>query len=205
MREISDALLEEISSGGMMPAILAEFEFESGTIRAWTGFGTLTWGEREFIGLGNFVSVSDIQETQDMQAAGVVMGLNGIPSSMISLATLERYQSRPCRLWLGMVNVTASVALEDDSGVFLTESGGKILLENQLFGDPCRIFTGLMDVMEFNDDGQTATIKLSAESVLLKLRRTKERRYTPEDQKSQYTGDRLFDYTAQLQDKELVW
>lgn len=205
MREISDALAEELQSTNMSPALLAEFEFDSGTIGSWSGYGTLTWGDRQFVGNGNMVGVSDVQETQDMQAAGLVFNLSGIPSSLISLALNERYQSRPCRLWLGMVDIQVSIAKEDDTGAFLTESGDKILLENQLFGDPVQLFSGLMDVMEFTDDGTTASIKLSAENVLSKLRRTRERRYTPEDQKAKYPGDRFFDFTAQLQDKELVW
>lgn len=205
MREISAAYLEEITSGAMRPSLLIELEFDSATVWVWTGIGTLLWGERSFVGNGNFVSVSDIQETQDLQASGVVFGLNGIPSSLISLALTERYQSRPCKLWLGMVQSAAGIALEDDSGAFLTESGDIILLENQLYGEPVPLFTGMMDVMEFTDDGQNATIKLSAESALLKLRRTKERRYTPEDQKAKYPNDRMFDFVAQLQDKSIVW
>ena len=205
MREISAAYLEEITSGAMQPRLLMELQFDSSTVWVWTGIGTLDWGERSFVGNGNFVSVSDVQETQDLQAAGVVFGLNGIPSSLISLALSVRYQSRPCKMWLGMVDTSAGIALEDGSGVFLTETGDKILLENQLYGEPVPLFSGLMDVMEFTDDGQTATIKLSAESTLMKLRRTKERRYTPEDQKSKYPGDRFFDFVAQLQDKQLTW
>lgn len=204
-RDLSEGLAAALAGQHVLAALLAEFDFDSQTIGSWTGYGTLSWGEKSFVGNGNMVSISDVTETQDLNAAGISFRLSGIASTNIALAKQERYQNRPCRLWIANVLVNAAVALEDDSGVVLTEDGGRLLLENQLLDSPYQIFSGVMDVMSFVDNGDEATITLSAENILTLLKRSKVRRYTAEDQKARYPGDRFFDFVAQLQDKEIVW
>jgi hypothetical protein len=46
---------------------------------------------------------------------------------------------------------------------------------------------------------------LTAESRLIDLERSRERRYTSEDQKIDYPNDKGLEFIADLQDKEIVW
>jgi hypothetical protein len=62
-----------------------------------------------------------------------------------------------------------------------------------------------MDVMGIEDSGDTANINVTAESRLIDLERSRERRYTSEDQKINYPNDKGLEFIADLQDKELVW
>lgn len=206
MRDISPDLAQEYASQSVNPIIFAELEFDSATVRVWSGIGTFTWRDEQFVGLGGLIDVSPLEETQQLQAKGISCTLSGIPSSNIAMVLTERCRGRPFRMWLGALPSSVNnVALEDDSGSVMTEDGGYILLEDQLAGEPLRIFTGIMDVMEFQDDGTTATIRLSVESSMIIGERPKIARYTAEDQKKRFPDDKGLDFINQLQDKEIVW
>lgn len=205
MRNVTADMLAEYASGNVYPALMAEMFFDSATVGMWTGLGSITWGDKEFLGGGNFIGISPISETQDNEAKGIVVSLNGIPSSLISSALLENIRGRPFKMYLGSVVTRAAVSTEDSSGVVLTEDGGYVLLENQFIDSPYRIFSGLMDVMEFTDNGKEAYIRLSVENALIIGQRSKVSRYTSEQQKTYYPNDKGLDFINQLQDKEIVW
>lgn len=205
MRNITQEMINEYSSGSVYPALLAELYLDGVTVRMWTGVGTIEYQGEQFLGGGNFIGVSPIKETEDLIAQGVVVSLNGIPSSLIAAALSENVRGRPFRMYLGSVVSRRAVATEDEPGVVLCEDTGFILLENQFIDEPYRIFSGLMDYMEFVDSGDTATIRLSVENALIIGQRNKISRYTPEEQRRLYPGDAGLDLINQLQDKEVVW
>lgn len=205
MRNIDAGLAAEFATASLSPMLLAELYFDSGTLRLWSGIGNLSWNGNDYIGGGNLIGLSQIEETQDTEAKGLVASLNGIPSDTIALSLQEKTRGRKFRLYLGTFQVTGYIALEDDSGDVATESGGRVLLENALGGEPYRIFSGLMDVMEFTDDGKEASIRLSIENALIIGQRAKLARYTAEDQKKRFPNDKGLDFINQLQDKEVVW
>lgn len=199
-------MIAEYSSGSVNPVLMAEMFFDSGTLRMWTGYGTLTYNGEEYFGGGNFIGISSIEETQDLEAKGIVATLNGIPTSLIAIALGERSRGRQFRLYLASVTTRRYVATESQPGAIELEGGdGYILLENQLVDAPYRIFSGLMDVMEITDNGEDSNIRLSVENALIIGRRAKIRRYTSEDQKKRFPTDKGLDFINQLQDKEIVW
>lgn len=206
MRDITPDLAQDFEGQSVTPIILAELEFDSATVRIWSGLGTIQWQGEPYTGLGGLIDVSPLEETQELRANGISCTLSGVPSTNIAMALTERCRGRPFRMWLGALPVGQQfVALEDESGVVLTEDGDRVLLENQFIDDPLRLFTGLMDVMEFQDDGETATIRLSVESSMIIGERAKMGRYTAEDQKKRFPNDRGLEFINQLQDKEIVW
>jgi hypothetical protein len=201
--DLATALATQGTVEGVI-ALMGEFQFESGTVAMWTGVGPLIYNGVTFEGGGNLVSVSPYEETQELQAKGMVFTLSGVPTNLISIAESENYQSRPMRLYLALVDITSSIELEDGTGVLLLEGGGKIKLESRV-NSIYRLFSGFMDTMTIQDDANGATIQLSCESVASILKRSKTRRYTAEDQKSRFPDDLGLDFIAQLQDKELIW
>lgn len=205
MRDVSTEMVTEFSGRSVSPVLMAEMFFDSQTVGMFTGLGTLTWGDKTFLGGGNFIGVSPIEETQGTEAKGIVVSLNGIPANLISLALAERSRGRPFRMYLGSVVTTRYVATEVDPGRVMTEDGGYVLLENNLVDSPFPIFAGLMDQMEITDNGETADIRLSVENALIIGQRSKIARYTSEDQKKLYPNDKGLDLINRLQDKEIVW
>lgn len=206
MRNLTPEMAAEYASSNVIPALLAEMQFDSSPLFMWSGIGNLEWLGNTYIGGGNLVGISSIEETQDLQAKGIICSLNGIPSNLIATALIEKSRGRPFRLYAASVATTQFVATEDDDGrVELEDGTGYVLLENQFVDNPYRIFSGLMDVMEFTDDGKTAQIRLSVENSLIIGQRTKVQRYTQEEQRKLYPGDKGLDLINQLQDKEVIW
>ena len=206
MRNLTLEMAAEFAGPSVKPIMLAELFFDSGTLRLWTGYGQLEWGDREFTGIGTLIGISPIQETQEIQARGIVVTLNGISSTVISLALSERSRGRPFRLYLGSVDTRRYVATESSPGAVKLEDGtGYVLLENQLIDSPYRIFSGLMDTMEFSDSGDKADIRLSVENILITGQRSKVSRYTMEDQRKRFPNDRGLEFINALQDKQVIW
>lgn len=203
---LTPAMIAEYSSGHVNPVVMAEMFFDSGTLRLWTGYGTLDWGDNAFFGGGNLIGVSPIEETQELQAKGIVCTLSGIPTNILALSLGERSRGRNFRLYLASATTKRYVATEDGPGrVELEDGSGFILLENQLVDSPYRIFSGLMDTIEITNNGETADVRMSVESILITGQRQKIRRYTNEDQRKRFPNDRGLEFINQLQDKELVW
>jgi hypothetical protein len=70
---------------------------------------------------------------------------------------------------------------------------------------PVLLFDGRMDMVEVTDGGRIATIALAAENRLRDLERPRLRRYTSQDQQSEYPGDLGFDFVPELQELEIRW
>lgn len=181
-RDLTAGFITEIDSEVLRPALLVSAEFDSGDVNAWTGVGDLTYNSKTYTGLGDFLAISAIQETQNLQANGLQFTLTGINSSLVSLALTEDYQWRPIELYMAVLDENYSV-----------------------IADPYKLFAGRMDVMEINDDGKDSTIILNAENILIDIMRSVERRLTPEDQKRDYPNDKGLDFVPTVQDIEVNW
>lgn len=176
-RSIPAAILAALSQPEVYPFYAVEMLFDSGAIRLWTGYGDRTISGQTYLGAGSVLSISGIDEVNDLSAKSATISLNGILSSIVSLALDEPYQRRVCRILWGVTNVS----------------------------DFVEIFGGYMNTMSIEDSGETSNITLTVESKLIELNRPRVRRYTHESQKSRYPTDTFFSYVADLQDRDIVW
>jgi hypothetical protein len=181
-RDITSAFITEVTADQLHPILLFKGELDSGDLLFWSGVGELSYDGDTYIGSGDLLKVEAVEETQELTANTVAFELSGIPSSLISLALAEDYQGRP---------VTIFFAVLDDAGA--------------LVSDPYQLFSGQFDVMTISDSGNDAKIIMNAESDLVALRVSRERRYTPEDQKADYPNDLGLDFVPLIQDIELTW
>ena len=188
-RTLTAAVLSEITQTLVYPILIAEVEtFNRSTgqieiIRAWTGFGDLVFSGNTFKGVGEFAGVDQVEEEGgEVKAVSIVFRLSGVPGSLISLALGNEYMNRPAKLWLG----------------FMTAAGA-------LIADPSLVFSGRNSDMAIDNGPETATIILRAESRLADLKRARVRRYTDEDQKQLFPGDKGLEFVAAIQNKEIVW
>lgn len=181
-RGLSSAMQTASAAPLVRPGLLAYFDFASGPVRLWTGFGNLVWGGNTFSGMGDFLSIERVTEQRDIRASSLTLMLSGVSSDYIAYTLSTEYRSREAKLWL---------CLFDSS--------------NALVADPTVIFAGRMDTMTIQDSGESARIALTIESRLADLQRARERRYTNEDQKRYYTSDEGLKYVSGLQLKQLPW
>lgn len=181
-RDLTSAVDTALAQGTVRPVLFFEGEFAAGTVRLWTGLGSITWNGSSWLGAGELLNVSSIEASGDVRAQGVTISLSGMPGSLISLALAQAQQGLPGRIYLGLM-----------------DSAGAVI------ADPHLAFSGRLDVPVIDDAGDSCTITISYEGRLIDLQRARERRYTDEDQRIQHPADRGFEFIPSLQDAQIVW
>lgn len=146
-------------------------------VRLWTGHGDRTIDGETYIGSGDVMQISGLEEVSDLSAQGASVTLSGIPSSIMSLALTEPYQGRFARIILGERSVST-------------------------FMVP---FSGICDEMPIAHSPDSVRITLTIESKLIKLQQSNIRRYTSANHKLRHPNDTFFDWVTSLADKEVVW
>lgn len=184
-REIATATAEACSGQSLAPIFMADIETAGGNVRMWTGLGSIYYGGNEFLGGGDLVSVSSVEEKHgdQVEAQGLAFSISGVSPDQLSVALGEVRQGLPATLYFAVVD----------------EASGALI------GEPVIVYSGLTDIPTIDDTGTEITISLATESKIIDLERARSRRYTPEDQKAVYAGDKGFDYVATLTDAEISW
>jgi len=157
-----------------------ELEFTSGTLRFWNGYQPITIDSDEYIGAGSLLSISTIEENQEIRANGARVALSGLSADIISLALTESYQNRNATILTGTI----------------TEAGVPTVYQ---------AFKGLMDTMQIAESGVSARITLTLENRLILLERARTLRFTSEDQKTRFPGDLGLDFIDDIQDRRIEW
>jgi hypothetical protein len=182
MRTMTDAATAALTAGTISPFYLAAIEFTSGMWRAWTGVGTLVWNAYDWTGVGDLGGVSAITQTADLSAEGITLSLSGINSSDVGSAISDVATYLTVDVWLGFLDSTGAVIV-----------------------DPVHCFSGHVDVPTVQDDGETATISITAENDLLILSQSSQRRYTNDDQQIIYPTDLGFQFVPTVQAWNGAW
>jgi len=176
-RSTPASLLTALSQPEVLPFYAVEMVFDSAPVRFWTGYGDRTISGDTYIGTGSLLSITGLDEVNDLSAKSVTLQLSGVSSTLVSLALQEPYQRRVCKVYFGTTDTST----------------------------PIEVFSGLMDVMTIEDGGETSVISLKVESKLIRLEKASNWRYTSESQKSRYSSDTFFAYVSSLQDRDIVW
>jgi hypothetical protein len=174
-------MVTEVSASQLSPILLASLSFAT-PVHIWTGYGTITVGSTAYLGIGTLGSISPVEETTDLAARGISMQLSGVPTAMLAVALTENYQGRECSVLFGALEASGA-----------------------LVSSPVTIFSGRMDVMSINDDGQNATIGMTAENKLVDFRRPREVRYTDQEQKNLFPSDKGLEFVTAIQEKQIYW
>lgn len=202
-RDLSPEFIGELAREVVYPFFAVEIDFASGPLNFWTGYGELDANDKTYLGAGQLVNISSVEETTEIEAKGATITMSGIPSSFLSLALTEPYQGRPCRIYFGLWLSGRDITTES-SQVITTEN----LFDFQVEGESnffAEIFSGELDQMNISEEASTATVSVTAENILIKLERPVVRRFTNEDQKSRFPSDKGLEFVASLQDKEIFW
>lgn len=182
-RNLTAGFITELQAQIKSPAIFFEGEFKTGTVHLWTGLGDIDWNGETWLSSGGLITnVSQISETSDVRADGIVVLMSGISEIMRSLILSEVEQGKPGTVYIGFIN---------DSGAVVA--------------DPANAFEGRLDVPSMKDGGSAISISFAYETRLRDLERVREFRYTHESQKILFDDDLGFEYVPSLQDWNGVW
>ena len=176
-RTVPADLLTALSQPEVYPFYAVEMDFDTAPVRFWTGYGDRTIFSNTYLGTGNLLSISGLEEANDLSAKGITLQLSGVPTELVSLALQEPYQRRACKIYFGTTDTTA----------------------------PIEVFSGLMNKMDIQDGGDSSIIELTVESKLLRLNKASNWRYTEANHQSRHAGDTFFSYVADLQDRDIIW
>lgn len=177
-RALTSQMRAEINAGMCRPALFVEAEFTNGFARVWTGLGDITWGGYTWQGVGTLLGFSGVPETTELRAESVTLAMNGLDVSMVDRILTKCRQGKPVVCWLGMLDAAGAVV-----------------------PDPTILFSGRMDVPTLDDPASDeVSAAVSVENRLRDFERTRERRFTDQDQRADYPTDRGGEYIAALQD-----
>jgi hypothetical protein len=177
-RDIATIIANALDDAVLEPFFAIDLEFDSGTLRLWTGYGDRTLRGETYLGPGTLLQISNIEETAEIAASGASLTLSGIPSELLSLALSEPYQQRLCRIYFGLT-------LSAD--------------------DMVEVFTSRMDQMTIDEGAETSTIRLTIENVLIDLERPRVLRFTNSDQQARFPGDLGLAFVETIQQREIFW
>ena len=181
-RDVTSGVQVGIAAPSVPMAMAIEAQFETRTVRVWTGIAPILWGGHTWTALGDMVGLDTIEEGTDISARGVAISLSGVNSSLLTLALDDDYRGKPV-----IIHV-----------LFLNETFTAVAASYQ-------IFAGRMDTMAFEDAGETSSITMQCENHLVDLQRPRIRRYTHEEQQQILPGDRGLEFVAALAEKPLYW
>ena len=157
-------------------------EFDTDDILLNTSIGDLVIDGDTYEGAGQLLSISEIEDSNDLKSAGVTFSITGMDQQVLSYALTENYQNRPITLLMAFI------------------SGGTDQVSASIV-----LYKGRMVQMNISDDPNGASISLQTENRLMDLRRPSNYRYTKESQASLYAGDNSLNEVAKIQDMKINW
>jgi len=181
-RDLTSGMTDAISGAVVRPIVFFEGVFASGTLRMFSGIGTIDWDGETWTGGGDMTGISAISESAQVAARGVSVSLNGFDSAHVSLALQDLRQGKSGKIWLGFV---------DDS--------------DAIIADPKLAFTGRLDTAQLDDNGDTASIVVTYENRLIDLRRARTKRFTDAEQRTRDQADGSMRFVESLVDAEFIW
>jgi hypothetical protein len=178
-RAMSTAMTAALTSTELYPAIFFQAAFPSGTVYFWTGIGPITFMSQTWIGAGDLIGLSPIDEGSTLEARGIVVTLSALNSNWLPSIMLEFSPNVPVVIYLGLFN----------AGVLIDE--------------PIVTFAGNLDSPTFDIDGSHAMLSINCENVLNEMNVATDRRYTADDQGRDYPGDLFFQFVNLIQNQNL--
>lgn len=195
----------EVEKPSVTMAVLVELAYDSGTIRAHDGVGSIVLGGyllteagenltdeagnqlideqglKTFYGVGELGSIETVEENIEVIARSVTLTVSGLDASLLGEALNENYQNRTVTIYLATIN--------PDTGL--------------LIASPETIWEGRMNQQTVTLSKGEATITITCEHRL--RREPRIARYTDADQKQVFSNDRFFDLVPNIEGFVSKW
>ena len=180
-RGADTALAAAATQAVVRPYLLVELEYPAETLRVTSLPFDLTYDGDLYQGVGRLGSISEISEGTEIRSYGLALRMSGIPTDYRDAVIEADAQGKPGRVWLGLLDAN-----------------------HVPIGTPLKVFQGRIDITDI-EVGETIAVTVSLESRLVDWERPRIRRFTDQDQKRAWPGDRGLEYVQAVSDMELVW
>lgn len=176
-RALTNDMKTACQASVLRPFYLLEVSVASSVLR-WTTFTRdVSWNSQTWLSNGYIKNISELSQSKDLGADGILITIAGEPSAIVSLALSEFRQNKPGTLYLGFLSPTHTVIT-----------------------DPYPLFSGRVDRVTLDDAPSEAVVEIVLESHFINQNKACGLRYTHESQQSLFPGDLGFEYVPQLQD-----
>ena len=202
-RDLNSDLITQITSAAFRPFFAIQATLDSTNLRLWTGLGDLSISGITYTGVGEFLSIGDLEEASDISVKGLTLTLSGIPSDLVSLALNTPYQGRELTMYFGVTDLQRVFLLQENGSFLMLETGDRITVGDD--DAPAQMFRGFIDTMTIEEGAESASISVSVENRLIDLERIRVFRYTDQSQKAVHPGDKGLEFVEDLQDKTFNW
>jgi hypothetical protein len=155
--------------------------FNGSPVRLWTGFYSLTYNSEVYSGNGWLHRIDGWKETAFNQSFGQSIDLTGVSQELLSLVLNNSTQTSTGEIFV----------------FFLNDDGSLI--------DGFCCFKGVLDQVHLMEGASTASLSISYESKLIKLREKREVRFTDSFQRSKYPDDVGFEYVSNITNQRIYW
>jgi hypothetical protein len=187
-RGASAGVLTELNADSNRPVYLIEIQLDAGTVYMCNHDRTVTWNANDYLGVGYFLGVDDIEETLDFILSGVSGLLSGVDQSWVSTVLSIDYTDRPIVIYQGFLDTDFKTPITD----------------------PFKIFEGRISAAEVEDDpgaengSGTTVVRLEASSLWTDFERRPGRRTNHEIQQLYFAGDLGFEFASEFTEK-IYW
>lgn len=182
-RDLTAGMEAAVAASTVRPFLLMEFTTSVSTVRFWSGVGTLNYGGNAYVGSGDLISISPIEENDDLTAAGVQVRVSGASIGAIAMSLGELQTGQPGTLKLGLF---------DGAGAVIST--------------PKTLFRGKLDACVVEDkDPEKPVLMLGFENQLIDLKRSREWRFTHAHQQLLHPGDTGLRFVESVQETVLTW
>lgn len=169
--------------------VLVEFQFVSGTVRLWNGFGPLrTLDTKQWLGTAAMGDISGLAQSINGSAPPITVSLSGVDSTFAlkAKAEAEEYYNRPLVVFLQFF---------DESWQCLDNPYGLTMAR----------MANITSKMEDGPDGKVYTVSLTAETPFAIRRRPPYGYLTDRDQQLRHPGDKGLERVAGIDNKNIVF
>jgi hypothetical protein len=183
VRAISAPLQAALAGPVVVLVQLVRIDFPGGTVALNSSNRNFTVGGVEYRGAYGMGSITPVVD-QPGEIQGLQLEMNRVDSAFISVALDEADQVQ------GTPITISTLILDPDT--------------HQQLG-VVTDWVGYADKMAISEDGERASVSISAEGRAVDLLRGNPSTYTDADQQALYPGDRAFELVADQSDKPVIW
>lgn len=187
-RDLSSANAAELDNAVIRPVVFAELRFDSptGTLYVHDNIGPIVasdWdgSSRLWEGLGDFGSISKLEEGRDISPYKLDLVLSGIDTTIANQALNDDSVLRDVYILIGFID-----------------------LDRTLVANPHPMWGGKVDDIQVAV-GSESVIKVTCESHLAAFEKTNGRLQNDADQQAEHSGDLFYKYLPQMVEAKFKW
>lgn len=180
-RDLHASVQSEVVKKVVTPVYFIEIDYAPDPIRVWTGPYSISWDSKTWDGGAGVLDISSVGESYSGVPQAVDVTLNGLDASILADVMAADIQSSNATIWLAFM----------DSA-------------NAVISNPVKLFFGFPDVPTITE-GDSLSVSVRLEPYSSMMRRSSERRWTPDDHKIEKSTDKFFDYVPQMPSIKILW